>query len=214
VVLDHKTLGITPDVYARREGDRFVVTDNDAGLARLMIDERLVRRMQRDPRAREFLRLKLEKAKWLIQSIERRRRTIIRVAECILEKQRDFFVHGAGALKAMTLQDVSREIGVHESTVSRATMNKYIDTPRGLFELKYFFNPGVSCAGECDVASEAVKDAIKGFVAREDKAMPLSDQAIVELLAARKGIKIARRTVAKYRESLRIPSSGLRKEMF
>jgi RNA polymerase sigma-54 factor len=150
----------------------------------------------------------------LIRAIEQRRKTIIRVAECIVEKQRDFFEKGVANLKPMILRDIAEAVGMHESTISRVTTNKYIHTPQGLFELKYFFNSSIRRVGEDDIASESVKQAIKKIIEGEDKSNPLSDQAIVELLEKAEGIKIARRTVAKYREMLGILASSKRKRMF
>jgi RNA polymerase sigma-54 factor len=150
----------------------------------------------------------------LIRAIEQRRKTIIRVAECIVEKQRDFFEKGVAHLKPMILRDVAEAVGMHESTISRVTTNKYMHTPQGLFELKYFFNSSIRRVANEDIASESVKQAIKNLIDEEDKANPVSDQAIVEMLEKNEGIKIARRTVAKYREMLGILASSKRKRLF
>jgi RNA polymerase sigma-54 factor len=139
---------------------------------------------------------------------------IIRVTECIVEKQRDFFERGVAYLKPMILRDIADVLNMHESTISRVTTNKYMHTPQGLFELKYFFNSKIKRVAEEDIASESVKQAIKKLIDEEDKKNPLSDQAIVKCLEDDSGIKIARRTVAKYREMLGILSSSKRKKLF
>jgi RNA polymerase sigma-54 factor len=211
---DDKTIAITPDVYVIKDGDKFVVTDNDRGVQRLYINETLTRQLLKDPQAKEFIGEKLRNAQWLIRAIEQRRKTIIRVTECIVEKQRDFFEKGVAHLKPMILRDVAEAVGMHESTISRVTTNKYVHTPQGLFELKYFFNSSIRRVADEDIASESVKQAIKKIIDEEDKSNPLSDQQIVELLAKRDGIQIARRTVAKYREMLGILSSSKRKKLF
>jgi RNA polymerase sigma-54 factor len=211
---DDKTIAITPDVYVIKDGDKFVVTDNDRGVQRLYINESLTKQLLKDPQAKEFIGEKLRNAQWLIRAIEQRRKTIIRVTECIVEKQREFFERGVAHLKPMILRDVAESVGMHESTISRVTTNKYVHTPQGLFELKYFFNSSIRRMADDDIASESVKQAIKKIIDEEEKANPLSDQQIVELLAKRDGIQIARRTVAKYREMLGILSSSKRKKLF
>jgi RNA polymerase sigma-54 factor len=211
---DDKSIAITPDVYVLKDGDRFVVSDNDRGVQRLYINEGLTKTLLRDPQAKEFIGEKLRNAQWLIRAIEQRRKTIIRVTECIVEKQREFFEKGVSFLKPMILRDVAEAVGMHESTISRVTTNKYVHTTQGLFELKYFFNSSIRRASEDDIASESVKQAIKKIIDDEDKANPMSDQQIVELLSRRDGIQIARRTVAKYREMLGILSSSKRRKVF
>jgi len=211
---DDKTIAITPDVYVIKDGDKFVVTDNDRGVQRLYINESLTKQLLKDPQAKEFIGEKLRNAQWLIRAIEQRRKTIIRVTECIVEKQREFFERGVAHLKPMILRDVAEAVGMHESTISRVTTNKYVHTPQGLFELKYFFNSSIRRMADEDIASESVKQAIKKIIDGEEKVNPLSDQQIVELLAKRDGIQIARRTVAKYREMLGILSSSKRKKLF
>jgi RNA polymerase sigma-54 factor len=211
---DDRTIGITPDVYVIKDAGEFVVLDNDRGVQRLFINEALTKRLMKDPTAKEFIGEKLRNAQWLIRAIEQRRKTIIRVAECIVEKQRDFFEKGVAHLKPMILRDVAEAVGMHESTISRVTTNNYVHTPQGLFELKYFFNSSIRRVGEEDIASESVKQAIKKLIEEEDKSNPVSDQAIVEMLEKNEGIKIARRTVAKYREMLGILASSKRKRLF
>ena len=211
---DVKSIGITPDVYIVKDEDGYTVLDNDRGVQRLHINEKLTQRLLKDPSAKDFVGEKLRNAQWLIRAIEQRRKTIIRVTECIVEKQRPFFEQGVAHLKPMILRDVAEAVGMHESTISRVTTNKYVHTPQGLFELKYFFNSSIRRVANEDIASESVKQAIKKIVGDEDKRSPLSDQAIVRLLEKDSGIKIARRTVAKYREMLGLLSSSKRKKHF
>jgi RNA polymerase sigma-54 factor len=170
--------------------------------------------MAGDPKAKEYIQNKLRSAQWLIRSIDQRRKTIVKVTECIVEKQKDFFDRGIEFLKPMILRDVAEAVGMHESTISRVTSNKYVATPRGVYELKFFFNSAIKREGtKEDIASEAVKQAIKKIITEEDTRNPHSDQKIVEILAQRE-IVIARRTVAKYREMLGILSSSKRKKFF
>ena len=149
----------------------------------------------------------------MIRSIQQRQRTIIKVAESILKFQRDFFDKGIGHLKPLILRDVAEDIGMHESTISRVTTSKYVHTPQGIFELKFFFNSGIKTNNNEDLASQAVKSKIKQIISGEDPKKPLSDQKIVASLRE-SGIKIARRTVAKYREQMGILSSSKRKQLF
>ena len=148
----------------------------------------------------------------MIRAIEQRRKTIIKVAECIVEKQRAFFEKGVAHLKPMILRDVAEAVGMHESTISRVTTNKYMHTPQGLFELKYFFNSSISRVEGDAVASESVKERIRRLILNEDSRRPLSDQRIAEMLRVA-NIDIARRTVTKYRESMNILSSTKRREV-
>jgi RNA polymerase sigma-54 factor len=152
-------------------------------------------------------------AVWLIKSIHQRQRTIYKVAKSIIKFQRDFFDKGIEHLKPLVLRDVANDIDMHESTISRVTTNKYMQTPGGLFELKYFFNSGISTTGGESVASESVKSRIKEIIAGENPKKPYSDQKIV-LLLKENGIDIARRTVTKYREMLGVGSSTERKRLF
>jgi RNA polymerase sigma-54 factor len=164
-----------------------------------------------DKAAQDYVQEKLRSALWLIKSVQNRQRTINKVSEAIVRQQQDFFKRGPRFLKPMVLRDIANEIGMHESTVSRVTTNKYMHTPIGLFELKYFFNSGLGGKdGGMDVSSEVLKLKIKELVANEPPKKPLSDQKIAELLS-RDDVKIARRTVAKYRETLGILSSSKRK---
>jgi RNA polymerase sigma-54 factor len=149
----------------------------------------------------------------LIKSIHQRQRTIYKVTDSIVKHQREFFEKGSGFLKPMVLRDIANDIGMHESTVSRVTTAKYVHTPQGIFELKYFFNSGITSTDGNDLASESVKLKIKDLIAKEDPKNPYSDQQIVDVLK-KEGIQIARRTVAKYRDVLRIAPSSRRKKVF
>lgn len=204
---------ITPDVYIHKVGDRYFVVANDDGMPRLKISNFFRNAMDANPEAREYVQNKLRSAQWLIRSIDQRRRTIVKVTECLVEKQRDFFEKGVNHLKPMILRDVAEAVSMHESTISRVTTNKYVHTPQGIFELKYFFNSSIRRTSEDDIASESVKNQIRAIINAEDRRHPLSDQKIVETLR-QKGIVIARRTVAKYREMLGILSSSKRKKYF
>jgi RNA polymerase sigma-54 factor len=204
---------IVPDVWVQKVGDKYFVMANDDGMPKLKISGFYRAAMKGDAQAKEYIQNKLRSAQWLIRSIDQRRKTIERVTDCIVEKQRDFFEKGIEYLKPMILRDVAEEVGMHESTISRVTSNKYVATPRGVFELKFFFNSAIKRDSEDDIASESVKQAIKRICDAEDQRHPHSDQKIVELLAKEK-VMIARRTVAKYREMLGILSSSKRKKYF
>lgn len=204
---------ITPDVYVHKVGDQYFVVANDDGMPRLKISGFYRTAMQGDEKAKEYIQSKLRSAQWLIRSIDQRRKTIVRVTECIVQKQHDFFEQGIEHLKPMILRDVAEEVGMHESTVSRVTSNKYVHTPRGIFELKFFFNSAIRRDNQDSIASESVKQAIRKIIQTEDVQDPLSDQKIVEILG-QDGIVIARRTVAKYREMLGVLSSSRRKKLF
>lgn len=160
-----------------------------------------------------YIQEKLRSAVWLIKSIHQRQRTIYKVTDSIVKHQREFFEKGAAHLKPMVLRDIANDIGMHESTVSRVTTAKYVHTPQGIYELKYFFNSGISSSDGDALASESVKLKIRDLVNKEDPKSPLSDQKIVELLKV-EGIQIARRTVAKYRDMLKILPSSQRKKYF
>ncbi len=204
---------ITPDVYVHKVGDKYFVVANDDGMPKLKISGFYRAAMADNKEAKEYIQNKLRSAQWLIRSIDQRRKTIVKVTECIVEKQREFFDKGIEYLKPMILRDVAEAVGMHESTISRVTSNKYVHTPRGIFELKYFFNSAIRRENADDIASESVKQAIKKIIGEEDPKNPHSDQKIVEILA-QQDIKIARRTVAKYREMMGILSSSKRKKYF
>lgn len=220
---------ITPDIYVYKVGPEYVISLNEDGLPKLRVSnyyKSVLSGSKKEDKSdtgtttqskgitKDYIQDKLRSAVWLIRSIHNRQKTIYKVTESIVKHQRDFFEKGVSALKPMILKDVADDIGMHESTVSRVTTNKFVHTPVGTFELKYFFNSSIASAnGAADVASEAVKEKIKHMVGKEDPTKPLSDQRIVELLKA-ENIDIARRTVAKYREMLGILSSSKRKKVF
>jgi RNA polymerase sigma-54 factor len=206
---------ITPDVYVHKVGDRYVTVLNDDGLSKLRISGmyRQALKTGKAGAAKEYIQDKLRSAVWLIRSIHQRQRTIFKVTESIVKFQRDFLDKGIAHLKPLILRDVAEDIGMHESTVSRVTTNKYVHTPQGIYELKFFFNSAIARTGGDEIASEAVKNHIKQIVGGEDPKHPHSDQKIVEILKGQ-GIEIARRTVAKYREVLGILPSSKRKKYF
>ena len=210
-----RTIYVEPDVQVVKVDDDYVVLFNDDGLPRLRVSP-FYRRLlvagngALDGDGRSYLREKMRAAQWLMKSLDQRKRTIVRVAESIVRKQRDFLDWGVAHLKPLILRDVADDIGMHESTVSRVVSNKWMATPRGLLPMKFFFHSAISSSAGEDVSSLAVKGKIKALVDAEDSANPLSDARLSELLA-REGIRIARRTVAKYREELHIPSSSIRK---
>jgi RNA polymerase sigma-54 factor len=204
---------ITPDVYVHKVGGKYFVVPNDDGLPKLKISNFYRTALSGSPQAREYIQDKLRSAQWLIRSIQQRQRTIIKVTESIVKFQREFFDRGINYLKPLILRDVAEDINMHESTISRVTTNKYVHTPQGIFELKFFFNSGINRTDGDEIASESVKNKIRDIIAKEDQRKPYSDQKLVELLREQ-NIDIARRTVAKYREQLGILSSSKRKQLF
>jgi len=215
----NETIFITPDVYVYKVGEEYVVSLNEDGLPRLRISNLYRNLLKNDDKSeggkntQDYVQDKLRSAIWLIKSIHQRQRTIYKVAESIVKHQTEFFEKGPAYIRPMILRDIANDIGMHESTVSRVTTNKYVHTPRGIFELKYFFNSGISKTDGDSVASESVKIKIKELVDNEDAKNPLSDQKIVELLK-KDGIDIARRTVAKYRDILKVLPSSKRKKYY
>jgi RNA polymerase sigma-54 factor len=206
---------ITPDVYVFRVGGQWQIVQNEDGLPKLRVSDYYQRVLQGadNKEARDYIKGKLESADFLIKSIYKRQATIYKVVKCILERQMDFFDHGVEHLRPMILRDIADEIGVHESTVSRVTSNKYMQCPAGIFELKYFFNAGIQQVHGEDIAAESVRARIKTLIDGEDPAKPMSDSAIEKKLRTM-NIKCARRTVAKYREQLGILPSSKRKALF
>jgi len=207
---------IEPDVYVRKLEEEYTITLNDDGLPRLRINSRYQRMLEGknlDPKANEFLRDKMRSAMWLMKSIDQRQRTIYKVAQSIVSFQKDFLDHGIEHLRPMVLRQVAEDIGMHESTISRVVSNKFMYTPRGLFPMKYFFHSGVDSARGENISSMVVKERIRKVVEAEDPARPLSDSKIMRMLQ-KEGIRLARRTVAKYREEMMIPSSDKRKKVF
>src|SRR5690606_7396115 len=204
---------VLPDVCVERVNGEYVVLVNEGFFPRLTVSDQYQRMMAEGGapgrQAADCLRNWFQSAVWLVRGIEQRRQTLYRVTRVIVEKQRDFLDRGVDHLKPLTLREVADELGLHESTVSRATQNKYVQTPRGLFPFRYFFPSGVdSLSG--DISAKSVKKRIVELIQRENKQKPLSDQRIADLLREG-GIRISRRTVAKYREELGIASSMARR---
>ena len=206
---------VVPDVYIQKVGEDYVVTLNRDAVPRLRLAgyyQRVLNDADSAPETREYLQERLRSARWLVKSIYQRQQTIFKVATSIVKLQRAFFDHGISQLRPLVLKDVAEDIGMHESTISRATANKYAHTPQGIYELKFFFTSGVKGASGEDVSAETVKEQIRAMVTGETPHNPLSDQAIAEILKARQ-INIARRTVAKYRQAMGIPPSANRKQV-
>ena len=214
--VDEAPVYITPDIYVRKVDNDYVISLNESGMPKLRLSSRyrelLVSGQSPEGDDKEYLQDRIRSAAWLIKSIHQRQQTIFRVTESIMKHQNEFLEQGVSALKPLILKEIAEDVGMHESTISRVTTNKYVHTPQGVFELKYFFSSGLR-SGAGEVSSESVKDRIKQLIAEEDTKKPLSDQAIVNTLTA-EGVDIARRTVAKYREMLGILSSSRRKKMF
>ncbi|MCE0494054.1 RNA polymerase factor sigma-54 [Vibrio salinus] len=203
---------VIPDVSVTKERGQWKVTINPDSVPRLKVNQQYAELGRGNSADSNYIRTNLQEAKWLIKSLESRNETLLKVARCIVEHQRDFFEYGEEAMKPMVLNDVALAVDMHESTISRVTTQKFMHTPRGIFELKYFFSSHVSTdsGGEC--SSTAIRALIKKLVAAENPAKPLSDNKIAALLADQ-GIKVARRTIAKYRESLGIAPSSQRKRL-
>ena len=208
---------VLPDVFVEKIDGEYIIYLNDDGVPRLRVSS-LYRRMAgqegaAEEQARQYLQEKVRAATWLIKSIQQRQQTLFRVTQSIFKFQQEFLDHGVSRLKPMVLRDVAEDIHMHESTVSRATANKYVHTPQGLFELKFFFQSGLRSGSGEDVASESVKEKIRGIVGAEDPRKPYSDQHIAAMLST-DSIDIARRTVAKYREAMGILPSFKRRQPF
>jgi RNA polymerase sigma-54 factor len=205
---------ILPDVFVVKEGDEFKIVLNDDGLPKLRISPTYRRMLEeKEPgseETRNYVKDKLRSALWLLKSVDQRQRTIYKVAESIVRHQRAFLDHGITHLRPLVLRDVATDIGMHESTVSRVVANKYMHTPRGVYEMRFFFHSGITSSMGEAISSVTIKDKIRKMIEGEDTAHPLSDSRIAEVLEA-DGLPLARRTVAKYREELRIPPSNLRK---
>jgi len=206
---------ITPDVYVNKIGNEWVVVLNEDGLPKLKVSSLYKNMMDGNGASatKEYVQNKLRSAIWLIRSIHQRQRTLYRVSKTIVKFQQDFFEKGISMLRPMILRDVANEIEMHESTVSRVTTNKYMHTPHGIFELKYFFNSGITTSDGDSIASETIKTKIKTLICQENPKKPLSDQDIVQLLKDT-NIDIARRTVAKYRELMGIQPSSKRRQLY
>jgi RNA polymerase sigma-54 factor len=198
-------------------GDDYEISLNEDGLPKLRINsfyrDILTGRNSLGEDARQYIQEKLKSAAWLIKSIHQRQRTIYRVTSSIFRFQRDFLEKGVSQLKPLVLRDVADDIHMHESTISRVTTNKYVHTPQGVFELKFFFNSAIQCLDGESVSSESVKEHLKAIIKSENKAKPYSDQEVAELLR-KVNVDVARRTVAKYRETLGILPSRKRRKPY
>ncbi len=205
---------ITPDIYVFRSGDGYTIVLNEDGLPKLRISPYYLSLLRSNtPEAtKEYIKEKVQSAMWLIRSIHQRQRTIYRVMESIIKFQQEFFDKGVAYLKPLILKDVAQDIGMHESTVSRVTTNKWVHTPHGIFSMKFFFNSRINSLSGEPVASESVKERIRQIINREAPEHPYSDREIVKILWEEYGIEIARRTVSKYRESMGILPSSKRKK--
>jgi RNA polymerase sigma-54 factor len=212
---DQDTRYVTPDVFVHKVGEEYVVTLNEEGLPRLRVSS-FYRRMlgtNGSPEARGYIQEKMRAAAWLIKSIHQRQRTLYMVTSSIVKFQQEFLEKGVSMLRPLVLKDVANDIGMHESTVSRATAGKYVHTPQGTFELKYFFTSSLRGGQGSEVSAESVKEKIREIIQKEDAKKPLSDQYIAEMLG-KEQIDIARRTVAKYRELMGILPSSKRKQVY
>ncbi len=205
---------VVPDIYVYKVDEEYVVSLNEEEMPNLRISpfyKEAVKNGKAPDQAKEFIQEKMKSALWLIKSIHQRKKTIFKVTQSIVKFQREFLDKGIAYLKPLVLRDVAEDVGMHESTISRVTSNKYVHTPQGIFELKYFFSTGLPRKdGSRDVASQSVKEKIKRLIESEDPVKPYSDKQIVEILA-KDNIKIARRTVAKYRDLMGILPSSRRK---
>ncbi|MBQ6608128.1 MAG: RNA polymerase factor sigma-54 [Firmicutes bacterium] len=204
---------VVPDIIVEKEGNDFVIVTNDSTIPHLMVSSfyvNLAKTHKEDVEVQKYLSDKYNSALWLIKSIEQRKRTIYNVANAVMSHQTEFLEKGDKYLKPMTLKQIADVVGVHESTVSRSINGKYIQTPRGVYEIKYFFSSGVGGGTGDALSSNSIKTFIKEIIDKEDPKKPCSDQDMVEILS-KKGIEISRRTVAKYRESMNILSSSKRR---
>ncbi|MBI5327315.1 MAG: RNA polymerase factor sigma-54 [Deltaproteobacteria bacterium] len=208
---------IVPDIYIQKVNGDYTILLNENGLPKLKISpyyKALIAKNGKGADATKvYVQERLRSARWLIQSIHQRQCTIYKVAQSIVKFQREFFDNGACFLKPLILRDVAADIGMHESTISRVTSNKYAHTPHGIFELKYFFSPKINTNDSMDMSSKSIMEKIKNIYAAEDATKPLSDQKILEILKS-SGIDIARRTITKYREAMGILPTSKRKRLF
>ncbi|GDJ82215.1 RNA polymerase factor sigma-54 [Escherichia coli] len=205
---------VIPDVLVRKHNGHWTVELNSDSIPRLQINQHYASMCNnaRNDGDSQFIRSNLQDAKWLIKSLESRNDTLLRVSRCIVEQQQAFFEQGEEYMKPMVLADIAQAVEMHESTISRVTTQKYLHSPRGIFELKYFFSSHVNTEGGGEASSTAIRALVKKLIAAENPAKPLSDSKLTSLLSAQ-GIMVARRTVAKYRESLSIPPSNQRKQL-
>ncbi|WP_323964250.1 RNA polymerase factor sigma-54 [Aeromonas hydrophila] len=213
-VIQSESQYVIPDVSVVKKGNKWVVELNPDSAPRIRVNETYaaMARQARTSQDTQFIRSHLQEAKWFIKSLESRNDTLLKVASCIVEQQQGFFEYGEEAMKPMVLNDIAEAVEMHESTISRVTTQKYMHTPRGIFELKFFFSSHVNTEGGGECSSTAIRALIKKLVTAENPAKPLSDSKIADLLAEQ-GIMVARRTIAKYRESLLIPPSNQRKRL-
>lgn len=206
---------VSPDVFVYKMGDEFVIMLNDSDLPQLQLSELAeMDTTNASDEEKEYFNDKIRSASWLIKSLYQRQRTLYKVTEAIVRHQRDFFEKGVTHLSPLILKDIADDISMHESTISRITTNKYVATPHGIFELKFFFNSGLEMDNGSSVGSESVKALIRKFISEEDPKNPLSDERIGEMLKDSLKVNIARRTVAKYRTAMDIPSSSRRRKHF
>src|SRR5437667_304325 len=215
---NERAIYVEPDVYVQKVGDEYVIVLNEDGMPKLRINgsyRAMLNSMdsKQDGETVNYIKDKIRSAVWLIKSLDQRQRTIYKVAESIVKHQREFLEKGIDYLRPLVLRDVADDIQMHESTVSRVVSNKYMHTPRGLFLMKYFFHSGIDSDTGEDISSLTVKKKIQSYIEGEDPRKPLSDSKIMKILND-EGINIARRTVAKYRDELNIPSSTDRKQIF
>ena len=215
---NERAIYVEPDVYVHKVGDEYVIVLNEDGMPKLRINgsyRAMLNSMdsKQDGETVNYIKDKIRSAVWLIKSLDQRQRTIYKVAESIVKHQREFLERGIDFLRPLVLRDVADDIQMHESTVSRVVSNKYMHTPRGLFLMKYFFHSGIDSDTGEDISSLTVKKKIQSYIEAEDPRKPLSDSKIMKILND-EGINIARRTVAKYRDELNIPSSTDRKQIF
>ena len=206
---------VIPDVTVEKKNGRWVVELNSDTAPKLSINQQyaaMSKTMKSSTNDGQFIRANLQEAKWFIKSLESRNDTLLKVSNCIVQRQQGFLEHGAEAMRPMVLNDIAEAVDMHESTISRVTTQKFMHTPRGIFELKYFFSSHVSTENGGECSSTAIRSLIKKLILAETPAKPLSDSKMADLLAEQ-GIKVARRTIAKYRESLAIPPSNQRKSL-
>jgi len=205
---------IVPDVFVSKHNGRWNVELNPDTAPRLRLNADYAKLVKRADTSSDntYLRDNLQEARWFLKSLQSRNETLLKVATCIVERQRGFLEYGEEAMKALVLHDVAESVEMHESTISRVTTQKYMHTPRGIFELKYFFSSHVGTVNGGECSATAIRALIKKLIAAEDTTKPLSDSKIAEVMSDQ-GINVARRTIAKYRESISIPSSSERKQL-
>lgn len=214
-IADSRAEYVIPDVIVRKDKNAWRVELNPEAVPRVRVNAGYAGLVRRADSSSEnaYMRNQLQEARWFIKSLQSRNETLLKVATCIVERQRAFLEQGEEAMKALVLHDIATTVEMHESTISRVTTQKYMHTPRGIFELKYFFSSHVSTDGGGECSATAIRAFIKKLVAAEDRGKPLSDSKIALMLKEQQGINVARRTIAKYREALSIPSSSERKRL-